>query len=247
MRKLDWNRAFGECPESFHDSVNSALDKISNREENNMSRISLKKKVVLTAAAVMVIGVTAVAAGKAVSLSGHTYLNDAIYSVEEIQQKSDDENFGVKYPETLGGYTFEKGFVSEGEAADEKGNKIREYEFLHLEYMKDDAEVILYVEPIADITDMPEDEHSVDIDGTTVYTIEQVFKFVPPDYEKTEQDIEDEASGKYIFSYGTDSVEVETMRQVMWKDGTLVFSILSNGGSTDMDTLVDMAGEIINA
>ena len=64
MKKIDWDKAFGECPEEFHNSVNSALSKISNREEKNMSRISLKKKVIITAAAVMAIGVTAVAAGK---------------------------------------------------------------------------------------------------------------------------------------------------------------------------------------
>ena len=52
MKKIDWDKAFGECPEEFHNSVNSALSKISNREEKNMSRISLKKKVIITAAAV---------------------------------------------------------------------------------------------------------------------------------------------------------------------------------------------------
>ena len=45
MKKIDWDKAFGECPEEFHNSVNSALSKISNREEKNMSRISLKKKI----------------------------------------------------------------------------------------------------------------------------------------------------------------------------------------------------------
>lgn len=102
MKKIDWDKAFGECPEEFHNSVNSALSKISNREEKNMSRISLKKKVIITAAAVMAIGVTAVAAGKVASITGHSYLDDMVYSIEEIQAESDKENFDVKYPETLG-------------------------------------------------------------------------------------------------------------------------------------------------
>lgn len=63
-----------------------------------MSRISLKKKVIITAAAVMAIGVTAVAAGKVASITGHSYLDDMVYSIEEIQAESDKENFDVKYP-----------------------------------------------------------------------------------------------------------------------------------------------------
>ena len=97
MKKIDWDKAFGECPEEFHNSVNSALSKISNREEKNMSRISLKKKIIITAAAVMAIGVTAVAAGKVASITGHSYLDDMVYSIEEIQAESDKENFDVKY------------------------------------------------------------------------------------------------------------------------------------------------------
>ena len=234
MKKIDWDKAFGECPEEFHNSVNSALSKISNREEKNMSRISLKKKVIITAAAVMAIGVTAVAAGKVASITGHSYLDDMVYSIEEIQAESDKENFDVKYPETLGGYAFEKGLVGEGDAADEEGNKIRDYNFLNLDYANGDKYASLYVEPI-------------DIDGITVYTIEQVFKFVPPDYEKTEQDIKDEEAGKLVFSYGTEDVEVKTMRQVTWEEGNLVFDIIAGDDTVDMDTLVDMAEDMIRA
>lgn len=94
---------------------------------------------------------------------------------------------------------------------------------------------------------MPEDKPCVDIDGITVYTIEQVFKFVPPDYEKTEQDIKDEEAGKLVFSYGTEDVEVKTMRQVTWEEGNLVFDIIAGDDTVDMDTLVDMAEDMIRA
>lgn len=62
----------------------------------------------------------------------------------------------------------------------------------------------------------------------------------------TEQDKEDEASGKYVFSYGTDEVEIQTMRQVMWKDGNVMFSLLDSEGTTDMDELVSMAEDVIS-
>ena len=79
-----------------------------------MSKFSFGKKAIITVAAVMVIGVTAVAASKAVSLTGHTNLNKAIYSITDIQEKTDEEKINVKYIEEFSnGYKFEKGFESD--------------------------------------------------------------------------------------------------------------------------------------
>ena len=65
--------------------------------------------------------------------------------------------------------------------------------------------------------------------------------------EKTEQDIKDEEAGKLVFSYGTEDVEVKTMRQVTWEEGNLVFDIIAGDDTVDMDTLVDMAEDMIRA
>ena len=64
--------------------------------------------------------------------------------------------------------------------------------------------------------------------------------------EQAEQDKEDEASGKYIFSYGTEEVEIENVKQVMWKEGSVICTILEQTGTLDMDELVSMAEEVMN-
>lgn len=248
MSKPNWNKAFGKCPDGFHNSVNSALSEISNREEKNMSKFSFGKKAIITVAAVMVIGVTAVAASKAVSLTGHTNLNEAIYNISDIQEKTDAEKINVKYIEEFSnGYKFVKGFESNGSAADENGETLREYKFYNLDYSKGKNDVVLYVDPDADITGVPDGEPALEIDGTDIYTFETVFKFVPPDYELTEQDKEDQESGKYVFSYGSEKVQTETMRQVMWQDGNLTFTLLDSTGTVDMSELTAMAEEMIKA
>ena len=47
MRNEDWNNIFGDTPEEFHKSVNSALEKIAEREETNMSRSMGIRKILL--------------------------------------------------------------------------------------------------------------------------------------------------------------------------------------------------------
>ena len=248
MSKPNWNKAYGKCPDGFHNSVNSALSEISNREEKNMSKFSFGKKAIITVAAVMVIGVTAVAASKAVSLTGHTNLNKAIYSITDIQEKTDEEKINVKYIEEFSnGYKFEKGFESDSSAADENGEILREYKSFNLDYSDGKNDVTLYVDPDADLTGVPDDEPILEIDGTDVYAFETVFKFVPPDYVLTEQDKEDQESGKYVFSYGSEKVEIETMRQVMWQDGNITFTLLDSTGTVDMSELTAMAEEMIKA
>lgn len=247
MRNEDWNNIFGDTPKEFHKSVNSALEKIAKREETNMSRSMGIRKIVVAAAVVAAFGVTAIAAMKAAGIESHTDLRDAVYSVSEIQELSDDEDFGVKYiDEFSNGYKFEVGYPSGGKATDADGNTIKEYTSFAVEYKNGDSDIVFFTEPNADVVDMPTDCETVDVDGTTVYTMEDTYKFVPPDYEMTEQDKEDEASGKYIFSYGTDEVEIQKVKQVMWKEGSVICTIIEQTGTLDMDELVSMAEEVMN-
>lgn len=247
MRNEDWNNIFGDTPEEFHKSVNSALEKIAEREETNMSRSMGIRKIVVAVAVVAAFGVTAIAAMKAAGLESHTDLRDAVYSVSEIQELSDDEDFGVKYiDEFSNGYKFEVGYPSVGKATDADGNTIKEYTSFAVEYKNGDSDIVFFTEPNADVVDMPTDCETVDVDGTTVYTMEDTYKFIPPDYEMTEQDKEDEASGKYIFSYGTDEVEIQNVKQVMWKEGSVICTIIEQTGTLDMDELVSMAEEVMN-
>ena len=145
MRNEDWNNIFGDTPEEFHKSVNSALEKIAEREETNMSRSMGIRKIVGAAAVVAAFGGTAIAAMKAAGLESHTDLRDAVYSVSEIQELSDDEDFGVKYiDEFSNGYKFEVGYPSVGKANDADGNTIKEYTSFAVEYKRRQRYRFLY-------------------------------------------------------------------------------------------------------
>lgn len=247
MRKEEWDRIFGDAPEEFHNSVNSALNKISEREETKMSKSLFAKKAVIAAAVVAAFGVTAVAASKIAEFEGHTDLRNAVSSIEEIQEMSDDNSIEIDYPaEFLNGYKFDKGYQSENSAYDKEGNVVRKYNSFDIDYTNDGKKISLIAEPIGDIAEMPEGCETVDINGTTVYKYEAEYKIVPPDYEMTEQDKADEASGKYIFSYGSDEVEINVIKQVIWKDGNTLVTLIDIDDSETIDELVKMAEEVIN-
>ncbi len=73
-----------------------------------------------------------------------------------------------------------------------------------------------------------------------------MYKILPPDYVMTEQDKADAESGKYVFSYGSEEVEVLHMQQIQWEDNGMSYSLINSDDKVDKDVLVKMAGEIVN-
>ena len=55
--------------------------------------------------------------------------------------------------------------------------------------------------------------------GIDLYFSSDAYKFVPEDYEMTEQDKQDEASGKYVFSCGSKKEEVAQFKYDWTEDG----------------------------
>lgn len=72
------------------------------------------------------------------------------------------------------------------------------------------------------------------------------FKFVPGDYVMTEQDKADEESGKYIFSYGSEKVEINHMQQITWEDNGMSYTLINSDDKVDKTILANMAAEIVN-
>ena len=89
------------------------------------------------------------------------------------------------------GYEFKTLNVG-GEAAYGDDNEIlKEYYTVYIEYERDER---------------PEPNETEEIDGIEVRFSRDHFKFVPPDYEKTEEDLAAEETGHYYVSFGSDEI-----------------------------------------
>ena len=71
-------------------------------------------------------------------------------------------------------------------------------------------------------------------------------KVVPADYQQTEQDMKDEESGKYVFSYGADEVEISQVQGVEWEQDGIYYNITAIDSPLDKQGLINMAKEVID-
>ena len=247
MQKHDWNKIFDERPEEFHECVKSALAQLPEKEEINMKK-SFGKKFAVVVAAVAAISVTAVGAGKVVSMSSSRNMFDVVDTVEKTEEQAKDAGIDINIVDKFdNGYTFKEGYVGDVDHWDDSGNKVATTKNLSATYVLGDASVYLDADQKNDESEYVDYVLEENYDGTDIYTYEWTNKFVPADYEMTEQDKIDEAEGKVVFSYGSDEVEVNEIKTVKFvKDNTQV-TLLDMDSNVDMGELVNMLKTVIDA
>lgn len=73
-------------------------------------------------------------------------------------------------------------------------------------------------------------------------------KVVPHDYQLTEQDKTDQASGKYMFSYGSKNIEILHVQFVRWEYDGIGYMLIemNSDNKIEKEELADMAEEMIS-
>ena len=86
------------------------------------------------------------------------------------------------------------------------------------------------------------------VNGTNLYYVHYINKLVSDDYELTEQDKKDQASGKVVFSYddSASQIEVSQVQSVNWNKDGIQYDLLQIDGKLSAGELADMAKEVIN-
>ena len=82
--------------------------------------------------------------------------------------------------------------------------------------------------------------------GIDLYYTSSVNKCVPADYKLTEQDKQDKLSGKYIFSYGSDKIEISQFKYLDWMQDGIHYSLSSMNSNISKAELVKMAPQVIS-
>lgn len=244
---------FPNTPNNFKDRVRTTLSSLPEKEENvimesKIKKISFKKKLVVAVAATFVLGTTAFAAGKLSSIVSHSSNIPTYRSMPSIEVINKDFGFSPNLVEKFeNGYEFKSGHTSNQEGYDESGNSLGESKSLMILYKNGKSDISMHVE---DMTLVGEDTSSVsagNYKGSELKYTGYTNKIVPPDYEMTEQDKQDEASGKYVFSVGSREIETSEMQHIAFELDGLYYSILAVDSELTQDDLVKMAKEIIDA
>lgn len=215
-------------------------------------RIS-KRKVILIAAALCLIGsAAAVAAGKVAGWTSHTYSNRPDFvSLKELDQAEEAMGFSIQAVEKFtNGYQFDKGFIIDVQEHDSNGTVLGSFPETSLEYRNGANWVGLSVYPAYKKTETEKHGEIVTIpygDITLTYT-KDIYKFVPPDYQVTPEEEALIEQGKLYVSYGTDAVEIREMTAISWYAGEASYLLMPYGDTpVPQEELVQMAKEIIDS
>jgi hypothetical protein len=215
-----------------------------------MKHFGIKKVAIGVAAVCLLLSGGAFAAGHAVSLSSSTYVNDAYTTYGDMDKAQKKLGYAVDSVETFdNGYTFENMYVSDVDGWDEDGNKAYTYKEMLINYQKDGSHSLYLAiyRPVEEEqkTKTP-DAARVCGDITLSYDI-YTYKFVPADYELTEEDIANEAKDNYYISYGSDEVEITQSTGVTWTKDGIYYNLAGMDLGLSSDEMFDMAEEIMNA
>lgn len=257
MKNYNWKNSFPEPTQKFHEKLCHTLDNLEVKEKGKMTKFTFKKGLIIAAAAVLVIGSAAVATqGTTRVISGSSW---AVPTYKEIPSAEKlEKDIGIT-PKMLSqfsnGYTFDSATKVDNAIEDlvdgtervvvVKNGKEQKFKSLSIRYKSGDDKITLDAEPAG--FDIEKKSSETDnYNGISIRYNAFTNKFVPGNYQQTEQDIKDEADGKYVFSYGTDDIEIHEVQGVTWVQDGIKYHINAMDSPLNQQELIDMAKEIID-
>ncbi len=253
MNAYNWNNIFPDIPKSFKSKINATLSSLPEEKENDemknikpYKRGSMRKKIIIILAATMVIGTTVFATGKIQSIYGSSSTIPTYTTIPTVEQVKNDFKFNPKLVDKFdNGYTFADGYAVNNKGVDEKGNCVKKTKSLDFTYTKGNDKLDLSME-----NGMFEERSNKETvfdtcNGIDLYYSSSVYKVVPANYKLTEQDKQDKLSGKYVFSYGSDKIEISHFKYLDWMQDGIHYSLSSMNSHISKDELVKMAPQII--
>ena len=223
--------------------------KIDNRieEETRMRGKWNWKKAVTVAAAVCVLGsITAVASGRIVSVTSHSYHDEEVTDYKEMEKLAEEQGISLKAPEAFAnGYQFASAVPVYGSGEDESGNTVGQWESLSLTYRKEGGPDLFLDADKTQLQEFGEADQTFEYEGITMSYAKEHYRMVPPDYQVTEEEQDLIESGGLVISYGTDTVQDQEYQILCWEDGGVSYSLSAFDSGMTAQEMARMAQEMI--
>lgn len=208
---------------------------------------NIKKIAAATVVACLIISMGCLAAGKIAGYESSTNRLKAYHSYADMDKVYKKAGYQIKAVESFqNGYTFEEANVSEEKATDEAGNAVATGNGITIEYKLADKSISLYADTIMQMeegTYVPKAEKEVN--GVKLIYLQSTNKFVPADYELTEEDKENEKNPDYNIAYGSSEIQIQQSANVIWEEDGVKYDLLAFDTSLTPDEMFEMAAEII--
>lgn len=220
-------------------------------EGKKMKKFNMKKVVICVAACCLLMGTVSIASSGIISYTTvHSWAFDErdFLKLEKLEKKA---GFSVKAVEQFqNGYQFSDMSIDHNADHDENGNVIGQYKGIDFSYKKQ-GEDMLYMNTQLAETAYEEMEREPDvvqvIENIEVKYYLDTYKWVPGDYELTDEDKKNMEKDNYFISMGASEVSENQVSGVSWIQDGIYYHIGNVYGKTEPDILFQMAEELIMA
>lgn len=223
------------------------------------SVFNIKKIAAVTAVCSVLVGGTAFAAGKAVSICSHNDVYSRTTDFSDLQSLEEKTGFDIEAVENFSnGYSFSCMETESSQMEDADNHILHEYKQLYLEYERNGSPYIfISARPV--IADEHITGESMEatralqtrtVDGTDIYYSLDEYLFLPAegDSEPTEEERKREASDNHFFiSYGSDKRETGHVSNVIFEMDNVIYDLGTFDNAISAEEMLDMAQEIIEA
>lgn len=220
----------------------------SQKEAGHMKKLSMKKFAIGVAVGCLLVSGGAFAAGRVVSLTSHTYKLDACRNYGDMDKIQAKLGYAADTVEKFSnGYCFEKMSVDDVNGNDADGNVIYTYKDLNISYEKSGEPTVWLdvAKPVESSVRRGNPEATRQAGGVTLYYDTTTYKFVPSNYELTDEDRANQEKDNFTISYGSDEVEIQTASDVIWEKDGVKYHLMGFDLNLGADEMFDMAEEIM--
>lgn len=219
-----------------------------------MKKFSVKKTVLIAAAVALIGSMTVAAAGKLASTTARSDIRDAVKDYGALAEMEAEVGFAFPAVEEFSnGFRFVCAIPNDQSDYDEDGNVLSSYKGVGLTYTDGAQNVSVYINQTR-LSDSQTEEAadaspvwSGEKNGISLTVTKTTFKFVPPDYEMTQEDIAAQEDGSIVFSYGSSKVEEKVSYNCIFEKDGLSYDLLGFDLTLEPEQLAEMAAELVTA
>lgn len=240
MNKKDLFKAIGEISDDFILDAQNAKKRIK--------RFKVIRVAAVAAALVLTVSAVSFASSGILGMrNSHSWKFPTYTSVPSTERLQKDVGISPKVLESFSnGYKFKNAYICHDTDEDVDGNVMEKYKSVSCRYSKDDKEFSISVDAAKAGLGMNSAETAETYNGVDIKYYGYTNKFVPGNYQLTEQDKADKASGKYVFSYGSDDIEIHEVQITAWVHNGLNHVICAMDSDLTKEELLQTAKEFID-
>ena len=189
----------------------------------------------------------AFAAGGFGSITSHSWANQRM-SLAQTQQHMEQAGVEFTLPECIGDFAFSYGYDADTLAESAAGEREQVKE-VNAEYEKDGVTLDFSAHTAYTVFDGEDDPYAPDVErdvnGVTLAFRDTAYLFVPPDYQPTDEEKQQERAGELAISYGSDQVENTQFQSVSWTQDGVEYSLSGFDTGLDSEEMLSMAAELV--